>query len=117
MEELTPHQTPKRVPPNNTHWNDLENPDLQKLFRRHLLRGLFFLALLVILIFVVALSFEPQIESASNWLAENFGLLGMAVAVFITDIILSPIPPDLALFFISRGEMHQSWLLYVPVLG
>ncbi len=100
-----------------TEWNDLENPELKKIFRKQLLRGLFFLLFLVCFIFVIALSFEPQIRLFASWLTENFGFAGISLSVFIADLIISPIPPDAALFFIGQSPMHAQWILWVPLLG
>lgn len=98
-------------------WNDLDDPELKKIFRKHLLRGLGFLLLLVCFIFVLALSFEPQIRASADWLTEHFGFAGLSFVVFLSDIIISPIPPDAALFFIGKSQMHSQWIVWVPLLG
>ena len=96
---------------------DLENPELKKIFRKHLIRGGIFLFILIALIFFLGLSFKPQIESMAEWVSNKFGFIGMGLSVFIADMILSPIPPDLALYIIGRSHMHNQWLLWVPLLG
>ncbi len=98
-------------------WDDLNNPELKKLFRKHLVRGLIFLLILIGLIFILALSFEPQIRTTSDWLTKEFGFLGISLIVFFADLIVSPIPPDAALFFIGKSDMHEKWFIYVPFLG
>lgn len=96
---------------------DLDSPELKKLFRKHLIRGFIFLAILILLIFVLGLSFKPQIESMANWISSKFGFLGMGITVFMADLIISPIPPDFALYVIGQSPMHNEWLLWVPLLG
>jgi membrane protein YqaA with SNARE-associated domain len=98
-------------------WNNLENRELQGLFRKHFLRGAAFLLLLVALIFFLALSFEPQIREMADWLTNRFGFLGLTILVFVADLIISPLPPDAALFFIGKSQMHSQWPILVPVLG
>ncbi len=98
-------------------WDDLNNPELKKLFRKHLVRGLILLLILIAFIFILALSFEPQIKATSDWLINQFGFLGISVIVFFADLIVSPIPPDVALFFIGKSELHKQWFIYVPFLG
>lgn len=98
-------------------WNNLENRELQGLFRKHFLRGGIFLLILVILIFLLALSFEPYIRSSADWLTQKFGFLGLTLVVFVADLIISPIPPDAALFFIGKSAMHSQWFILVPILG
>ena len=100
-----------------TEWKDLDNPELQKIIRKNILRGLIFLAALVALIFIIALIFDEQLEEMANTLIKNFGILGLGAVVFFADLIISPIPPDAALFFIGKSHLHDSWALYVPILG
>ena len=76
-----------------------------------------FLVVLVILIFILALSFEPQISAVAKWLTDHFGVLGLGISVFVADLIISPIPPDAALFFIGQSPLHAQWILWVPLLG
>ncbi len=98
-------------------WNNLDNQELKGLFRKHLLRGALFMIALIIFIFVIALSFEPQIKVAADWLTFKFGFWGLALIVFLSDMIISPIPPDAALFFIGKSYLHEQWYFYVPFLG
>ena len=100
-----------------TEWNDLDNPELKKLLRQHLARGLIFLFALVAIILILALIFEPQLRTLAHWLTDQFGILGIAILVFCSDLFISPIPPDAALFFVGKSDLHQSWFLYVPLLG
>lgn len=100
-----------------TEWKHLEDPELKQIFRKHFWRGLVFLVILALIIFLLALSFEPQIRSVANWLAEHFGFWGLALTVFISDMIISPLPPDAALFFIGQSSMHTQWFIWVPLLG
>ena len=98
-------------------WQELEDPELQNLFKKHLIRGAIFLAVLVAIIFIVALIFEQEINEFAQWLTVHFGVYGLMITVFIADLFVSPIPPDAALFFIGRGPMHDHWLILVPILG
>jgi membrane protein YqaA with SNARE-associated domain len=100
-----------------TQLNDLDNPELKKIFRKHLIRGIIFLFILVALVSALALSFEPQIREFADWLTNNFGFWGLSASVFVADLIISPIPPDAALFFIGQSSMHEQWIVWVPLLG
>lgn len=82
-----------------------------------MVRGALFLLGLITLIFLLALSFEPYIRSSADWLIENFGMLGISITVFVADLIISPIPPDAALFFIGKSQLHSQWMFWVPLLG
>ena len=48
---------------------------------------------------------------------DNFGVFGLGAVVFFADLIISPVPPDAALFFIGKSSLHSSWAIYVPILG
>ncbi len=50
-------------------------------------------------------------------MVEHFGFWGLGASVFVADMIISPIPPDAALYLIGRSSMHEQWLLWVPLLG
>lgn len=100
-----------------TEWKELDNPELKSLFRKHFVRGVLFLIILALFIFVLALSFEPQIRSTASWLIDHFGLVGIGLVVFVADLVISPIPPDFALFIIGKSEMHNQWMILVPILG
>ncbi len=98
-------------------WNDLDNPELKKIFQKQLFRGFLFLLFLVGLIFLIALIFEPQINEFADWMIDNFGFAGLGASVFIADLMISPIPPDAALYLIGQSTMHEQWGLWVPLLG
>lgn len=100
-----------------TEWNDLDNPELKKLFRKHIIRGTIFLFILIGFIFLLALSLEPQLREVAEWLRTNFGIWGLGAIVFFADLIISPIPPDVVLFIISKSSLHQSWFILVPFFG
>ena len=98
-------------------WKDLDNPELQKIIRKNIIRGIIFLFALIALIFLAALTFDEELKAMASWLVENFGIFGIGAIVFFADLILSPIPPDAALFFIGKSTLHQDWAIYVPILG
>jgi membrane protein YqaA with SNARE-associated domain len=96
---------------------NLENPELKRIFYKQLLRGLLFLLVLVTFIFAVAFVFQPQINEIAEWMIERFGFLGLSASVFVADLIVSPIPPDAALYLIGQSTMHDQWAVWVPLLG
>ena len=100
-----------------TELNDLENPELKSLFRKHFFRGFVFLAIFVALFLFIALSFKPQLEAFAEWFTHDFGLLGIGVMVFVADLMISPVPPDFALAMLGRSDLHDQWMLLVPLLG
>ena len=100
-----------------TEWDQLDNPDLKKLFRKHLLKAGVFLLIFILIILLLAFIFEDSINTFAATLNHRFGFLGLMAVVFFADVIVSPIPPDIALFFVGRSSMHNQWHLLVPLLG
>jgi len=101
----------------NEEWQQLDDPELKKLFRKHLLRAMIVLFVFIVFIFALAFTFENSINHFAESLNERFGFLGLMGVVFFADLVVSPIPPDIALFFLGRSPMHEMWYLYVPLLG
>lgn len=101
----------------NDEWQQLDNPELKKLFRKHLIRAAGVLLIFILFIFALAFAFEDSINSFAQGLNEQFGFWGLMLVVFVADLIISPLPPDVALFFLGRSPLHEQWQFYVPLLG
>ncbi|MCB0378595.1 MAG: VTT domain-containing protein [Bdellovibrionales bacterium] len=98
-------------------WKQLEDPELKRIFRKYLVRGGLFLIILVAFILLIAFTFEPQLRGFAQWLHTSFGIWGLMALVFFADLIVSPVPPDVALFFLGQSPFHNYWFFIVPLLG
>ena len=96
---------------------ELDNPELKKLFRTHLIRGAILLLVLAVLVVGIAFIWDEQLQTFGRWLNDNYGIYGLMAVVFVADLIISPIPPDFALFLIGKSPQHENWLVLVPFLG
>lgn len=66
---------------------------------------------------VLGFALEPQIEALTQTIHQVVGPPGLALFVFITDALVSPIPPDVALVIVSRTELRETWKSVVLLLG
>ncbi|MBW2525256.1 MAG: hypothetical protein JRI23_13815 [Deltaproteobacteria bacterium] len=60
---------------------------------------------------------ESHMITVSEWVTSYLGLPGLLLGVTITDTIISPVPPDLFLIVIAKGELAKSWAWVVPLAG
>jgi len=61
--------------------------------------------------------FESHMVTASEWVTGSLGLPGLLLGVALTDTIISPVPPDLFLIVIAKGELASSWAWVGPLAG
>ncbi len=85
--------------------------------RSHFRQTLAALFLLFLLVGTVSYFFEDQIKGAAEFIFERFGILGMTLFIGVNDLIVSPIPPDLALVVLSHSPESARWYLWVFVFG
>ena len=91
--------------------------DLERLVVRKVGLTLFFLVILFGVLGVLGLRFETQMIDWAVWVNETFGFPALGLILFASDALLSPLPPDLILFVISRSPLKEMWWLYVGILG
>lgn len=90
--------------------------------REHLRRNVRMTIIALVVFFVVVVAamffFQDAMLSAARWLADRVGFVGLAVFVYISDVILSPIPGDVTLLVVNQSELlrEQQWV-YVSILG
>ena len=61
--------------------------------------------------------FRTELDALTHYVFEHFGLLGVTLALFVTDSFISPLPPDSLLILIARSEYHKNWPLLIAALG
>ena len=65
----------------------------------------------------VNLHLETEIREATWMITERFGFFGLALLLFCSDSLISPIPPELILMIVAKGPLAENWVPYVGVLG
>jgi membrane protein YqaA with SNARE-associated domain len=80
-------------------------------------RTLVALFLFFVLMTVVGIFFGPALESRVEAVLSWLGLPGILIFTFLNDCFISPIPPDVVLFIISRSGLGERWLVPVLLVG
>ena len=95
-----------------------ETEKQEKKTPKHLLwAGLMTLISIIILVFFLSYFFSHEIQFVSQWLLENIGFFALVVLVFISDSIISPVPPDAVLLIIATSALADHWLFYVGIIS
>jgi membrane protein YqaA with SNARE-associated domain len=85
--------------------------------RRLTFRTIGGVVVLGILVGLAGAYLESHMVTASTWLTDRLGAAGLLAGVAIADTIISPLPPDLFLIVIAKGELGASWTWLVPLAG
>lgn len=79
------------------------------------------LVLSLLVLGLIAAGLVRHFEAELAWVTEavfaHFGIVGIAVALFITDAFVSPLPPDSLLFLIAASPYHANWPPLIAFLG
>lgn len=86
-------------------------------FKRLTVRTIAGILVLGILVGLAGAYLESHMVTASAWVTNRLGLAGLLLSITVTDAIISPLPPDLFLIVIAKGELSQSWAWVVPFAG
>lgn len=90
-------------------------------FRAFLYRNLLWLVVGLVGIAVSMVLIERLLgdvfEQVAIQLAQTFGFLGMAGLLFVSDTLISPLPPDVILVIIAKSSFRSDWFFYVTFLG
>jgi membrane protein YqaA with SNARE-associated domain len=88
---------------------------------RYVKQGLLKAGLLVLLLFgtlaVLGVAYEDELLAATSTLYRALGLPGLLGILFVSDAVMSPIPPDAVLVVIAKSELHGHWPLLVAGIG
>jgi membrane protein YqaA with SNARE-associated domain len=87
------------------------------MIRQNLIKALVTLALFFVVLAVIGMVFEDDLLSATAWVAEHVGFVGMCLILLVTDTLVTPFPPDLLLVVVAHTELADNWLRYVLILG
>jgi len=91
--------------------------ELAKLIRTNLLRAGVSLILFAALAIIVVSKFKPELDHLTTLVFTHVGVGGLVALIFVTDTLISPIPPDSVLFLVANSEYHASWGYVIPIIG
>lgn len=110
---------PELAPPSEdrTSTPAAHGPAVDAFVRRKILGALISLVALLGLVAVASIYFREELQAFTQWTFAEIGLGALAVLLFISDAVFSPIPPDAILFLVAKSHYHEHWVVIVPALG
>jgi membrane protein YqaA with SNARE-associated domain len=91
--------------------------DVRAYVRGSILKGGLVLLGLTLVLGLAGILYEEELLAVTRGVEESLGLFGLALILFLSDAVFTPIPPDLVLIVIAKSELHANWMVIVPALG
>jgi membrane protein YqaA with SNARE-associated domain len=91
--------------------------ELEGIFRKNVIKAFVFLLLLFVAVALASALYEAELKAVAGAVYEALGLAGLFAILFVSDAIVSPIPPDLILVVLSQTAYDDYWVLLVLVIG
>lgn len=91
--------------------------ELAAYVRTNLIRALVGIAVFSLVLVVIGKAFEAELLAVAVAVYASLGAFGLAVALFITDAIFSPMPPDVLLVVVANSSLHTHWPIVLPCIG
>src|SRR5690606_10079074 len=63
---------------------------------------------------IASVVYEPELLRITQGIYRTVGIPGLAIILFLSDAIITPIPPDLILVVIAKSDLRAHW---VPLLA
>lgn len=110
---------PELAPPSEdrTSTPAAHGPAVDAFVRRKILGALLSLVTMLGMVAVASIYFREELQAFTQWTFAEIGLGALAVLLFISDAVFSPIPPDAILFLVAKSHYHEHWAILVPALG
>jgi membrane protein YqaA with SNARE-associated domain len=91
--------------------------DLEAYIRRNVLVGLVVVGLLVAIVGAASVFYEEALFAFTQAIYHRIGLAGLMTILFVTDSVITPIPPDFILIVIAKSELSAHWLGILLMMG
>lgn len=107
-----------KVPEPDPSPSDSASPEeLAAYVRSNLWRALVGIVILSAFLVVLGAAFEPELIAIAQAVYHALGVPGLAIALFLTDSVFSPMPPDVLLVVVANSALHASWPVVLPATG
>jgi membrane protein YqaA with SNARE-associated domain len=91
--------------------------ELQRYVRRSIAQAIGLLVVLVVALAVGSVVWEDELLAVTSWVFDTIGLTGLLLILFVSDSVITPIPPDLVLVVLSRSWVHEYWWIAISLIG
>ncbi len=85
--------------------------------RRSVWQALAFVLILVVGMGLLGVFYEAQLLAVTTWVFDHVGLTGLLAILFLSDSVITPVPPDLVLVVLSKSWVHAHWWIAIPLIG
>ena len=75
------------------------------------------LLLLFVGVGVLGIFFEERLLDATSAIYDVLGLPGLLAILFVSDAVISPVPPDVVLIVLANSPAHAIWTYLIPAIG
>ncbi|MEX2179654.1 MAG: VTT domain-containing protein [Gemmatimonadaceae bacterium] len=82
--------------------------------RREIWLALLFTVLLMAAVGLAGIYLRDEITGFAGWIYHTLGFPGLALIFFVSETVVSPMPPDVILLIVAGSELRESW--HSPVL-
>ncbi len=103
---------PKEDPP-----HEPSDAELSAYVRRSLAMSVLGVGALLAAIGYLSLRHEREMRLVTDWVYDALGFPGLMGILFLSDSVITPIPPDALLVVISKSELHQHWPAVILFVG
>lgn len=93
------------------------NEELGMYVKTNVIRAAVGIVLLSALLAATGMLFEPELLRLAESVYLALGVLGLSLALLLTDSVFSPVPPDMLLLVVAKSSLHQHWPIVLPAAG
>jgi membrane protein YqaA with SNARE-associated domain len=94
-----------------------DDRELAAYVRRKVISGVLLLAVLIGGVGFVSIFYEAELLAFTKLVFDTVGFGGLVFILFLSDSVITPIPPDAVLLVISKSSLHAHWPLVILGIG
>lgn len=87
------------------------------MIRENLLKALASIVILFIAMGALGFWLEDELIVGTNWMIERIGFAGLCLILLVTDMLVTPVSPDILLLVVAKSDLAEHWPAYVLILG
>jgi membrane protein YqaA with SNARE-associated domain len=91
--------------------------DLDAYVRRNLVIGATFLFALIGSVGLATVLYEQELFQATQAIHHTVGVAGLGAILFVSDALITPIPPDFLLVIIAKSNLRFDWVGLIAGMG
>jgi membrane protein YqaA with SNARE-associated domain len=85
--------------------------------RREVWLTIGFLVLLLAAVGISGIALREEVITFAEWVFDRLGFTGLAIVLFVSETVVSPLPPDVILLIIAGSDLSDAWYQPVAILA